>query len=99
MSSVVCLQQIGDHQLASGSEDGTVKIWEIIDSPLTGLVFNCSHTLPSQSTWLKSIYALGNYLLATGHADGKIQFWNLDNLDQPIKTFVGHSEIVLSMQS
>ena len=87
---VVSLQLIVDRQLVSGSDDGTIKVWQLASG-------DCSRTFSSQTPWLKSISYLGNDQLATGNADGKILIWNLNQSDQPVRTLQGHSEIVGSL--
>jgi WD40 repeat protein len=66
----------GGPTLASGSLDGTVRLWDVADparpralgQPLTG-----------DTTAVYSVaFSPGGHTLASGSADGTTQLWNLD---------------------
>lgn len=74
--------------LASGSDDGTVKLWNINQAGSTGTIQTkanvCSVQFPPGS----------GRSLAIGSADHKIYCYDLRNLRMPFCTLVGHTKTV-----
>ncbi|KAK4804784.1 hypothetical protein SAY86_004601 [Trapa natans] len=74
--------------LASGSDDGSVKIWSINQGVSIGTIKTkanvCSVQFPSDSS----------RSLAFGSADHKIYYYDLRNLKVPLCTLIGHSKTV-----
>ncbi|KAJ0964815.1 hypothetical protein J5N97_025953 [Dioscorea zingiberensis] len=75
-------------KLASGSDDGTVKLWNINQGGSVGTIRTkanvCSVQFPPESS----------RLLAIGSADHNIYFYDLRNMTLPWCTLVGHSKTV-----
>ncbi|KAK8956103.1 Protein SPA1-RELATED 4 [Platanthera guangdongensis] len=75
-------------KLASGSDDGTVKLWNINQGGSTGTIKTmanvCSVQFPPDS-------ASG---LAIGSADHNVYYYDLRNVRLPLLTFVGHERTV-----
>ncbi|KAL8264384.1 hypothetical protein R6Q59_022514 [Mikania micrantha] len=74
--------------LASGSDDGSVKLWNINQGASVGTIKTkanvCSVQFPLDS---------GNSL-AFGSADHRIYYYDLRNLSRPVCMFVGHEKTV-----
>ncbi|XP_020572490.1 protein SPA1-RELATED 4-like [Phalaenopsis equestris] len=77
-------------KLASGSDDGTVKLWKINQGGSTGTIRTkanvCSVEFPPDTSGI----------LANGFADHYILIYcyDLRNMSLPLRTFVGHSKTV-----
>ncbi|KAH0467011.1 hypothetical protein IEQ34_004249 [Dendrobium chrysotoxum] len=84
-------------KLASGSDDGTVKLWKINQAILllhllygrsTGTIRTkanvCSVEFPPDSSGA----------LAIGSADHNVYYYDLRNISLPLRTFVGHAKTV-----
>ncbi|NJN98403.1 MAG: hypothetical protein HC875_32080 [Anaerolineales bacterium] len=58
--------------LASGSRDGTIKLWSVNDGALL-------HTLQGHTGWVKSLdFSPNGELLASGSEDGTVRLWGID---------------------
>jgi len=68
----LCWSEDGKY-LASGSDDTTIKIWDIILTPYKA---ECIATLMGHSSIVNSLCWCGEYL-ASGSEDTKIKIWNL----------------------
>lgn len=55
--------------IASGSQDGYIRIWNIRNG-------NLNHTIPAHSGWVYSLIVLHNGNLVSGSWDYKIKIWN-----------------------
>jgi WD40 repeat protein len=76
--------------IASGSEDKTIKLWNLRTGQLL-------RTLTGHSEGIRSIaISLDGKLLASGGDDKTIKLWNLDT-GKLLRTLTGHSEIVQSV--
>lgn len=75
-------------KLASGSDDGTVKLWKINQGRSTGTIRTkaniCSVEFPPDSSGV----------LAIGSADHNVYYYDLRNISLPLCTFVGHAKTV-----
>lgn len=59
------------HLLASGGDDGVVKLWQFPSGEFLG-------ELPGQSNWIrKIIFSYDGNLIAASSEDGKIQVWSI----------------------
>ncbi|RMZ98100.1 serine threonine kinase, partial [Brachionus plicatilis] len=67
--TLVVLQN-GD--LASGSEDRTIKIWNLENGSV-------KMTLKNHSSWVRTLAVLQNGDLVSGSEDSTIKIWNLEN--------------------
>ncbi len=76
--------------LASGSDDNTIKLWNV----RTG---NLLQTLASHSSWVYSVaYSPNGQTLASGSKDGTIKLWNVKT-GKLLQTLTGHSDWVSSV--
>jgi WD40 repeat protein len=75
-SPVRSLAVLGDGRLASGGEDGKVKIWSLNDR---GESVVLSHGGP-----VRSLSVLADGRLASGGEDGNISLWPKDVADEPV---------------
>ncbi|CAI5531526.1 unnamed protein product [Closterium sp. Naga37s-1] len=75
-------------RLASGSDDGTVKLWSINQDTSVGTIHTkanvCSVAFPPHSS----------HLLALGSADYSLHCFDLRSLRAPLATLTGHSKAV-----
>jgi WD40 repeat protein len=64
------------HTLATGSDDGTIRLWNITDP---GHPRRLARFLDASSGGVDSaVFSADGRTLATGTSKGTIQFWNLD---------------------
>ncbi|MBD1896980.1 serine/threonine-protein kinase [Coleofasciculus sp. FACHB-129] len=76
--------------LASGSNDKTIKLWQVDSGKLI-------HTLTGHSSWVRSIaISPDGQTLASGSGDSTIKLWQVDS-GKLIRTFTGHSRWVHSV--
>ncbi len=75
--------------LASGSEDGSIRLWEVT----TG---NCLKTLEGHTRCVTSVHIDGRGLLASGSADRSIRLWEVTT-GNCLKTLEGHTHCVTSV--
>ena len=77
--------------LASGSDDKTIKLWDIA----TG---DCQHTMKDHSdiVWSVAFSLTDDNLLASGSSDSTIKLWNTITVDLQ-QTLKGHSRAVGSV--
>jgi WD40 repeat protein len=75
-SSVLSLAVLEDGRLASGSEDGTIKLWPKQD---TGDPVVLSHGSP-----VRAMAVLADGRLASGGGDGTIKLWPKDGTGPPV---------------
>jgi WD40 repeat protein len=74
--------------IATGSSDGTAKLWNLEGQKLKTLSGHCN--------CVSSIaFSPDSKILATGSDDGTVKLWNLEG--QELKTLSGHSDIVRSI--
>ena len=68
---VNCLVVLPNGNLGSGSDDKTIKIWNINNGSVL-------KTFTGHSNWVTTLAVLANNIsLASGSADKTIRFWNL----------------------
>ena len=78
--------------LVSGSDDKTIKIWNVSIKSCPLLRTLKGHTGPVT----KLIGLLNGEFIASGSIDGAIKVWNVDS-GQMAKNFKGHSSMILDM--
>jgi WD40 repeat protein len=77
--------------LASGSEDHTVRLWDLRH---TG---QCLKTLAGHTTWVRSVaFSPDGGLLASGSFDQTVRLWDV-HTGQCLKTLSGHTDWVWSV--
>lgn len=84
---VSCLEWLSDERFASGSADGTIKIWDLT----TG---KCILTLQGHIL-VRSLILLSDGRLASGYLDGTIKIWNLTT-GECVRTMRSHIHTVIS---
>ncbi|RNA24880.1 serine threonine kinase [Brachionus plicatilis] len=89
LGTVFSLAVLNNGDLASGSSDSTIKIWNIIFG-------NVKFNLTGHISRVMSLAVLKNGDLASGSDDRSIKIWNTDN-GSLIKTLTGHSGKVFSL--
>ena len=70
--NLLCLEKIGDYLLASGSNDFTVKLWNV----LTGENFL---NFTAHTNYVETLKYLDNDLLASGARDQTVKIWSTKN--------------------
>lgn len=79
-------------QLASGSDDGKVKVWT------TAIVQSACFTLTGHTDWIKSLaFSSNDKLLVSGSDDSRIRLWDTSNWDKEAIVLVGHDRAVNSI--
>jgi WD40 repeat protein len=91
LSWVLCLAEINEYCLASGSADNLIKIWNVSNSELI-------RTITGHSDWITCLVWIRKKetILASGSKDNTIKLWNTQTGDL-IRTLVGHFNTVLSL--
>ena len=78
---VICLTALDNGQFASGSTDGTIKIWGSQQEQ-----WQCFHTLDKASGahtgWVNCLTALGSGQFASGSSDRTIKIWGKNQQEQ-----------------
>jgi WD40 repeat protein len=69
-ASVVCLADLQNDRCASGSEDRSIKIWNILTN-------DCLQTFMNDTGIVTSLVVLSDELIASGSDDKNIKIWNL----------------------
>ena len=90
-STVDSLIKLNDNEIATGSFDSTVKIWDLKDDRV-------QYTLSGHSTAIYSLEKLDDILIASGSADRTIRIWDYTN-GALIQTLTDNSNFVLSLAS
>jgi WD40 repeat protein len=89
--AVYSVIQLSDGRLASGSNEKTVKIWN-----LTNWFRACEKTLLGHSGVVYSVIQLSDGRLASGSGDTTVKIWNV-NSGACERTLSGHSGVVCSV--
>ena len=79
---IVALIELSSHNVASGSYDSTIKIWDINTQ-------QCIQTIQETGNVLCLLEFEPNMLLS-GTDENNIKLWNIDNPNTPLNTFEGH---------
>ncbi|XP_012878699.1 PREDICTED: coronin-2A [Dipodomys ordii] len=92
-----------DFQIASCSEDATIKIWDIPKQLLTRNLTTYSKELVGHARRVGLVEwhpTAANILFSAGY-DYKVMIWNLDTKESvimsPVKTIACHQDVILSM--
>lgn len=89
LDSIFTLERLDDNMIASGSNDKTIKIWNIKNA-------NCIQELLSHCNSVLALKYLHNGILASGSGDKTIKLWNLNEY-QCTNTLIGHNSEVYSL--
>ena len=89
-SCLNCLQMLPTGQLASGSDDKTIKIWDTTTA-------TCLKTLQGHTRSIWCLQMLPSGQLASGSGDKTIKIWN-STAGTCLKTLQGHTSAVLCLQ-
>ncbi len=76
-------------QLASGSDDHTIKVWDLASKA-------CVQTLSGHTDWVSSLAVLPSGQLVSGSGDKKIKLWSVES-GACLQTLVGHTDWVSSL--
>lgn len=88
---VLCLTNLDDTRIASGSEDGSIRIWDTVDGTCERVLEDCS------DNWVRSVGSIGaGRVVSAGSEDGSVRIW--DTTDGTCESVLeGHSKVVLSV--
>ena len=89
--SVASICVLGDGRLASGSDDHSIRIWDLNKAG------ECIQTLTGHTRSVRSVCALGNGRMASGSDDHTIHIWDLNKGGECIQILTGHTDCVLSV--
>ena len=78
------------NKLASGSDDHSIKIWNVD----TG---RCIRTLIGHSHYVLSLHSIANNCLASGSFDNTTKIWDIDT-GKCLNTLAGHGDAVNALQ-
>ena len=90
--TIRCLICLTDSQIASGSQDKTIKIWTLNDER-NEKEFVCSETLNGHDESIKCLLRRDERIIFSGSCDSTIKMWNV-NTCICLKTFQGHEQRV-----
>ncbi|KAL0274103.1 UNVERIFIED_CONTAM: hypothetical protein PYX00_006613 [Menopon gallinae] len=90
--------QTHEYQLASCSQDGTVKFFDVTNPKCTESVIQTAAPV-----WRARYTPFGEGLVTvlipqTRRAENSLLLWNLSNQSIPVYTFVGHTDVVLEFE-
>ncbi|KAL0606034.1 Coronin-2A [Plecturocebus cupreus] len=92
-----------DFEIASCSEDATIKIWTIPNQLLTRNLTTCKKELVGHARRVGLVEwhpTAANILFSAGY-DYKVMIWNLDTkesvITSPVRTIICHQDVILSM--
>ncbi len=88
-SHVYALALLGDGRLASGSDDKSIKLWDV-------QMGQCVQTLQGHSDTVTALKLLGDGRLASGSADCRIKLWDVQT-GQCVQTLQGHNSYVTAL--
>ena len=84
VEKIVCLIQLHNEKIVSGSYDNTIKIWNNRN-------FQCEKTL-YENSYVLSLFEFSPNFLLTGNSENKINLYNLElNNKELIYSFTGHN--------
>jgi WD40 repeat protein len=86
--TIWCLIQLADGRLATGSDDKTIKIWN--------LQTNYCITLSGHTNTVRCLIQLSNGWLASGSDDYSIKLWDI-NTGRCLDTLQGHKNYVVAL--
>ena len=88
---VMIVKQVGDNLLASGSSDGTIRLWNVT----TGRFLR---TIGNHSTFgVNAIERVSERVLASASDDTTIRLWDMET-GACVRTFYGHFNKVWSLR-
>ena len=65
---MVCLAELSNGNLASGSDDNTVRVWDTVSGA-------CLLTLAGHTSYVSSLAVLPDGELASGSGDDTVRIW------------------------
>lgn len=87
---ILTIELLPNNRLATGSEDKTIKIWELDK-------FQCLHSLNNHTDQIRCLKYLSKNKLISGSDDNSIKIWSLANYEC-IQTLNGHSNGVWHLE-
>lgn len=76
--AVKSLIKLSSGRLASGADDGTIKIWEIRDG-FFGMRGDCGKTLEGHTKEVESIDEIPDGKIVSGSFDGSVKIWDVNS--------------------
>ena len=88
---------VKDNLIISGSDDNTIKIWDMtgICKERTGKAYSLIKTLKGHTWYVNSVFVKDN-LIISGSRDKTIKIWDINN-GEYLKTLECHTEGILSI--
>jgi WD40 repeat protein len=79
---VKALAVTGDGRVVSGSDDGTVKVWDLASGQEL-------RTLSGHGGWVMAVAVTGDGRVVSGSSDGTLKMWDLERGEE-LRTLSGH---------
>jgi len=89
LGSVMSVAAVSDNHIVSGSNDSTVRVWDLREK-------TCKNVLNGHSGTVFSVAKISDGYIASGGADKTIHIWDLKSTEN-VKTLKGHTGSVMSL--